>query len=109
MGRQKAHHYVPVSYLARFTRSGTAEGKLWVFDTVQGGSWPSNPRDCAHKRDYNLIEAPPDMDPLFFEKEGFGAIETSAKLTFDDVIGRGHEALERHERTVPTSDDQLET
>lgn len=108
MGREKRHHYVPMSYLARFTTSGTAEGELWVFDIDRATSWPSSPAKTALERDYNRVELE-GVDPLLVKKQVFGEIEGAAKTAFDEVIGAGHEALVKSAPGIKTSEVTFRT
>lgn len=84
MGREKKHHFVPASYLKRFTRSGLDTGDLWVFDAEGSRSWKNTPLGTGHARDYNLIESE-GVDPFAAEKDIFGTIEGAAATAFNSI------------------------
>ncbi len=92
MGREKKHHYVPVSYLKRFTRTGSDSGDLWVFDGETSRSWKSTPLGSAHARDYNLIESE-GVDPFAAEKDIFCTIEGAGVRVFDRIEDLARECV----------------
>lgn len=107
MGREKKHHFVPSSYLARFTRGGTDESDLWVFDLEHHKNWKSTPRGSAHQKDYNLLEVE-GLDPLLAEKDVFGTIEGEAVSAFDEIIAGGERALASGDVGFATNEETLE-
>ena len=58
------HHYLPQTYLAAFTDTGTKNGKFYVFDIRSGKRFRTSPRNVAAERDFNRVNLegkPPDI------------------------------------------------
>lgn len=85
MSNPRRHHYVPESYLSRFTDSGTRQGSLWVFDRHLGTTRESNPKNSGHQRDYYRLDEGAAGDPYYFEK-AFGELEGKASIVIDDIL-----------------------
>lgn len=85
MSTPRRHHYVPESYLSRFTDSGTREGKLWVFDRQLGTVRESSPKNSGHQRDFYRLEDGVAADPNYFEK-AFGELEGKASLVIEEIL-----------------------
>jgi hypothetical protein len=70
----RAHHYVPVFYLAGFTKEGNPNSTLWVFDRQQDRSWQASPRNVANQRDFYRAEfegvEPDGVEKAFGQFEG---------------------------------------
>jgi hypothetical protein len=63
----RAHHYVPVFYLAGFTLSSDRQDVLWVRDRQQDKCWQSRPVNIAHQRDFYRVDID-GLDPDAVEK-----------------------------------------
>jgi Protein of unknown function (DUF4238) len=50
------HHYVPQSYLAAFTNTGTKHGKFCVLDVQSGHAFRTSPLNVAAQRDFNRVD-----------------------------------------------------
>lgn len=82
----RAHHYIPQFYLAGFTSSDSKKGTLYVHDLKQLRSWPSNPTDAGHQKDFyriNLSGRSPDE----IEKV-LGLIETPASKVIKEIAAK---------------------
>lgn len=55
-GDQKHYHYVPATYLAGFTASGSRNDYLFVRDVREGRGWKAPPNKLAKIRDYYALE-----------------------------------------------------
>lgn len=77
MSTPRKHHYVPRSYLARFTLTGATDSRLFVLDKSTGRQWPSTPDDSACERDFYMLEVDEgsEQEALAIEKF-FGNIES---------------------------------
>jgi hypothetical protein len=64
----RQHHILPVFYLAGFTDTGSADGRLHVFDYFQDKHYTSSPRRVCRQRDFYRI-AEPGVDPNIIEKD----------------------------------------
>jgi hypothetical protein len=73
--RTTRQHYVPRSYLARFTNDGSDEGCLQVRDIATSGHRESTPARVAMERNLYTLEGSPD--PMALE-DGLAAIESRA-------------------------------
>jgi hypothetical protein len=56
MSEAKRHHYLPVSYLRRFTKDGTDRGLLWLCDISTREIRAQTPLNTAVQGYYNAIE-----------------------------------------------------
>jgi hypothetical protein len=80
------HHFVPQGYLKGFTKNGSKNSKLVVFDLATKGSFETIPRNVGAKRDFNRIDVP-GLDPNFVESG------------MSDFEGKAARALERVSET----------
>jgi hypothetical protein len=88
MSIPRRHHYVPESYLSRFTDSGMRDGNLWVFDRQLGKVRKSDPKNSGHQRDFYRLDEGVSADPNYFEK-AFGELEGNASLVIDEILKTG--------------------
>ena len=72
------HHFVPQVYLRFFAKEReTKKGEyyLYVYDTIQDKTFPSNVKDIGYKNDYNRVliskylPPVPDGNELYYEKK----------------------------------------
>ncbi len=56
------HHYLPQTYLAAFTETGTKDGHFFVRGVSNGKSFKTSPKNVAVERDFNRIDD--DDEPL---------------------------------------------
>lgn len=82
MARYAKQHWVPQSYLRRFSYNGS---HIWVFDKPTGRSVPNNIRDVAHSRFFNdsflrdeAGRITPDVPEGWLEEQ-FGKWETNLR------------------------------
>ena len=80
MPTPRKHHYVPKSYLAAWTDTGTVDGQLQVIDKSTGRAWAVRPINAAKETDLYMIEVSEvDGEVAATEIETtFGAIEDEA-------------------------------
>ena len=52
----RRHHFVPKFYLARFTDTGTSDGRVWVLDPRAGRPFLERPKNIAWERDFNRVD-----------------------------------------------------
>ena len=84
MNNPKMHHYVPRSYLARFTDK---DGFLHVFDRSSHSSRRQRPKEVMKINYYYRQEwAPAGVDPNILEKTFGEWLETVAKDSIDRLI-----------------------
>lgn len=81
----KKHHFIPSSYLARFT---DRSGFLHVFDRTSPDQWrKQRPKEVMHIRNYYRQEwAPSAVDQNIFEKSLGEWLENTAKNAIDCLI-----------------------
>ena len=80
----KMHHFVPRSYLARFTDRG---GFLHVFDRSSCSFRRQRPKEVMKINSYYRQDwAPSGVDPNIFEKTLGGWLERDAKESIDRLI-----------------------
>ena len=80
----KMHHFVPRSYLARFTNK---KGFLHVFDRSSGLFRKQRPKEVMKINSYYRQNwAPPGIDPNIFEKTLGEWLEAEAKNSIDRLI-----------------------
>ena len=80
----KMHHFVPRSYLARFTDKN---GFLHIFDRSSRKFRRQRPSGVMKINNYYLQEwAPSGVDPNIFEKSMGEWLETAAKISLDRLI-----------------------
>lgn len=80
----KLHHFVPRSYLARFTNG---EGFLQVFDRASRSFRRQRPKEVMKINSYYRQDwAPPGVDPNILEKKLGELLEREAKDSIDRLI-----------------------
>ena len=85
MSRPKRHHFVPASYLARFTKSDS--GVLYVLDMEKNEIRKQKPKNVLFIKDYYRQEhAPEGVDENIFEKTLGILLEAKAKPAIDKLI-----------------------
>lgn len=94
--RPRQHHYVPKFYLAGFTRSGTADGELYVLDQSRANGWTISPTNAAKQRDYYAVDVGPEVDPNIMEQQILSPLEGD----FSRVI----RTIAEQERLPPRND-----
>ncbi|MDL1988719.1 MAG: DUF4238 domain-containing protein [Deltaproteobacteria bacterium] len=60
----RRHHYLPQSYLTRFTDEGTKEGQFFVLEVESGRTFRTSPKNVAVELDFNRVDIdghPPDV------------------------------------------------
>lgn len=93
MGEQKParrHHYLPESYLAGFTPSGTKADFLYVFDHDAPDHVPrrQRPRQVACRKDFHRLDWP-GLPPDFVEKGVYARFEADVAPVIKRVGGHG--------------------
>lgn len=88
MSEPRKHHYVPQFYLAGFTRSGTKDGELYVFDLKRRKQWKSSPANVAHERDYYAIDTGVEADRNGVER-AFSMVESECAAVVESIIRSG--------------------
>lgn len=68
MNTPRKHHFVPRSYLAGFTSTGSRKDKLYVLDKTSGRQWLSSPGDTGCEHDFYMLEIEDRGDPIALEK-----------------------------------------
>ena len=69
MAEAKRHHYLPVSYLKRFTNDGTDQGILRVYDIQKRECRGQTPLNTAVQRYYNATRKKDGTRDLRYEKD----------------------------------------
>jgi hypothetical protein len=65
----RKHHIVPAFHLAGFTRTGTIDGQLHVFDYLHAARhYSARPRNVCKEQDYFRVYEP-DVDPFIVERD----------------------------------------
>lgn len=83
----RRHHYLPQSYLAAFTDTGTKDGQFFVMEVHSGRSFRTSPINVAVERDFNRIDIEgksPDSIEL-----ALASFEERATQAIRNVIERG--------------------
>jgi hypothetical protein len=90
MSEPRKHHYVPASYLAGFTDTGRADGRLFVLDKGTGRQWESSPAKSGCERDFYMIEVAEDIgdDPQAVENF-FSKVEGDSRDAIQATIRDG--------------------
>jgi hypothetical protein len=91
---KRNHHYVPVFHLAGFTKKGTNESTLWVFDMKSGNQWEAKPKSVAFQKDLYRVYLP-DTEPDAVENV-FAELETKTAPIIHKIC---------ETREVPTGDE----
>jgi hypothetical protein len=66
MSTPRQHHIIPACYLSGFTDTGTAGGRIFVFDYLRNRHFETSPKTIARERDFYRIEEP-GVDPNAIE------------------------------------------
>lgn len=74
------HHYVPKSFLAAWTDTGTLDGQLCVIDKTTGRTWRVRPANAGAERDLYLVDVSEIEDDLSDDviESHFGMVEDAA-------------------------------
>lgn len=68
------HHYLPQTYLAAFTDTGSKDGKFYVFDIHNSKCFRTSPKNVAVERDFNRVnlegKSPDILEQSFSSFEG---------------------------------------
>lgn len=88
MSTPRRHHYVPKAYLAAWTNTGSADGRLHVLDKSTGRSWVTGPINAAVETDLYMIdldEVAEDISATEIESQ-FAVVEGSAMPIIRGII-----------------------
>jgi len=81
--------------LARFTDTGTKDGRICVFDMVAKRSFPQNPKNLAYEWDFNRVDFeghPPDvLEKAFGELIEWEAASVSLRMCQENRIPEDEE------------------
>ena len=88
------HHYLPQTYLAAFTDTGTKDGKFYVFDIRSGNRFRTSPKNVAVERDFNRVDLE-GKSPDFLEKD---------LSSFEGQVGQAIRKVNRT-KTFPNDED----
>ncbi len=97
MSNPKRHHYLPVSYLNRFTTEGTEQGKLWVYDIKQRQFRIQTPHNTGVQSYYNAVLQDDGTRNYEIEKS-FSQIEGDARAVIHKIEER--EQIDERDRGV---------
>lgn len=96
MSEAKIHHYVPQGYLKFFAKQSRLKNgvKYWVsvYDKQNHHQYPSNISHVAAEKNYNkidlsqFVQAPPENDPLYYEKIYTDLIEGQLPQIIRNII-----------------------
>jgi hypothetical protein len=67
----RKHHFLSRCYLARFTDTGTEDGRLCAFDLIENRFFQQKPKNVAYELDFNRVDIaghPPDIMETHFGK-----------------------------------------
>lgn len=81
----RRHHFVPQSYLGRFTDNGTKTGFLCVLEIETKRAFRTSPKNVAVEQDFNRIDSD-DYPPDHLENQ-FSAIEAAASNATERIVG----------------------
>lgn len=84
MSEAKRHHYLPVSYLKRFTSDGTDQGLLWICDISKREFRAQKPLNTAVQGYYNAIEKKDGTRDFQIEKD-LAALEGQVVPIIDNI------------------------
>lgn len=93
----RKHHYLPQSYLAAFTTSGTKEGQLFALDVKKKRTFHTSPTNVAAERDFNRID---------IDGHSQDAIENALAPFEGEAVSAIRRVIESH-RFPPDSDWNL--
>jgi hypothetical protein len=94
----KLHHLVPAFYLAGFTKAGTHEGKLHVFDYLRNRHYSSSPRQVGRQKDFFRINEP-GVDPYVLERE-LGKVESDYGAILQEIKTENRISKPQHRSEV---------
>jgi hypothetical protein len=92
----RRHHFVPQSYLANFTSTGTAKGRLRIVDLETGRRFNTTPAKFGHERDFYRMDEADAPNPLAAE-ELFGIYESAGTRVVRAVVAAGELPSRGHE------------
>jgi hypothetical protein len=95
MSIPKRHHYLPESYLTRFTRKRTDQGELWIYDIKKREFRRQTPRNTGVQGYYNAVENE-DGTRDFGIEESFSRIESETATIINKIEAR--EPIDEKER-----------
>ncbi len=101
MNTTKKQHYVPRSYLLRFSR----RGKLFAFDKSSGRSFPTNVKDVASERMFYDL---PALDIALGELQALEKSFQGLEQAGSDAIARVIEAADRAESSPINERDRID-
>jgi hypothetical protein len=78
----KRNHFVPQVYLRGFCNS---ERRLWVYDSLQGKVWESDPGSVAYEKNLYAVELPDGSVDCETLEKTFGSVETRFPVFRDKV------------------------
>ena len=81
MGKPRKQHYIPQSYLNRFT----ANGELVVFDFINERKFATSPQNVAHIKDFYSTDIKESADENIVESY-FSKVENSAQNIIDEYV-----------------------
>lgn len=84
MPHAKRHHYLPESYLARFTRERSRQGRFWVYDIKQRQLRAQTPHNTAVQGYYNAVELE-DGTRSFEVEEWLSKVEGDVAPIIDQI------------------------
>lgn len=82
MGRKAKHHFIPRSYLKRFTEKGSEKSQFWCVPNDNSKPYKTTPKDACAKRDYYTIE---HSNPLLIEDWYANEIEPLTSKALDYI------------------------
>lgn len=81
MGKTRRQHFIPISYLERFT----SKDELYTIDIVERKTFKTSPVNVAHIRDFYTVELEDESKENIVE-EYFSQVEGNAKPILDRWI-----------------------
>jgi hypothetical protein len=81
MRKPRRQHYIPISYLNRFTTNE----ELVVFDFIDERKFTTSPHNIAHIKDFNFVDAKDPANENIVENY-FSKVESPAKNIIDEYI-----------------------
>lgn len=83
----RRHHYLPQSYLARFTDKGTKEGQFFVLEVESGRTFRTSPKKVAVELDFNRVDI--DGHPPDVIEKAFSPLEQEAGQAIANIAATG--------------------
>jgi hypothetical protein len=81
MGKPRRHHYIPISYLKRFTTND----ELVVFDFINERKFSTSPQNIAHIKDFYSVDSKDPANENMVERY-FSKVENYAKDIINEYI-----------------------